>query len=93
MDSPACLDISELKHELGEKSVWVSALCRNDKSYLRYVLDLPLDSAINIEKSTVEVESVGRLLVKLEKATETYWNALWPSSYVRPKNLGMSWEM
>lgn len=92
-DSPACLDISELEHELTEKQVRVSALCRNDKKLLRYRLELPLDNAISVERSTVEVESVGRLLIKLEKASEAYWTVLWPSEFQRPKNLGLGWEM
>lgn len=54
---------------------------------------LPLDKAVKTETSTVEVESVGRLLVKLEKAEETYWSALLPSEFTRPKNLSLGWEM
>lgn len=92
-DSPGCLDISELEHELTEKQVRVSALCRNDKKLLRYRLELPLNNAINVERSNVEVESVGRLLIKLEKATEAYWTVLLPIEFQRPKNLGLSWEM
>ena len=92
-DSPACLDISELEHELTEKQVRVSALCRNDKKLLRYRLELPLENAINVDHSTVEVESVGRLLIKLEKASEAYLAALWPADFQRPKNLGVGWEM
>jgi len=66
-DSPACLEISELEHTIEDKRITVSALCRNDKKFLRYKLDLPFENAVNAEKSTVEVESVGRLLIKLEK--------------------------
>ena len=92
-DSPACLEISELVHDLKEQMVKVSALCRNDKKFLRYVLELPLDNPINVDKSTVEVESVGRLLIKLEKLDETYWKSLWPSDFLKPKNLSLGWEM
>lgn len=92
-DSPACLEISELEHTIEDKRMTVSALCRTDKKFLRYRLDLPFENAVNAEKSTVEVESVGRLLIKLEKAIESYWNALWPSDFLRPKNLGLGWEM
>jgi CS domain len=92
-DSPACLEISELEHTIQEKRISISALCRNDKKFLRYKLDLPLENAVNADKSSVEVESVGRILVKLEKAAEIYWNALWTSDYQRPKNLGLGWEM
>jgi hypothetical protein len=80
-DSPACLDISELQHDIQEKQLKVSALCRNDKKLLRYQLDLPLENTINVDHSTVEVESVGRLLIKLEKASETYWTTIWPSDF------------
>lgn len=92
-DSPACLEISELEHSIEEKRVTVSALCRTDKKFLRYKLELPLDHSVKAETSTVEVESVGRLLIKLEKAEEIYWNQPWPNDFQKPKNLGLGWEM
>ena len=92
-DSPACLDISELTHSLKDESIRVSALCRNDRKFLRYTLSLPLSKAINVDNSTIEVESVGRLLIKLEKADEVYWTSLYPSDFAKPKNLSLGWEM
>lgn len=92
-DSPACLDISELEHHFEEQRVKVSALCRNDKKLLRYVFELHLDKKIDIEKSTVEVESVGRILLKLLKAEEEYWTKLTSADFLKPKNLSVGWEM
>ena len=60
---------------------------------MRYVFELPLDKKIDTEKSTVEVESVGRILLKLFKAEEEYWTKLTSADFLKPKNLSVGWEM
>lgn len=42
-DSPACLDISDLDINISSQSIRVSAMCRNDKILMQYLLELPLD--------------------------------------------------
>jgi hypothetical protein len=63
---------------------------------LRYRLDVPLAMMINVERSTVEVESVGRLWIKLQKEIDSYWPSLFPgllTDYQKPRNLQLGWEM
>lgn len=57
------------------------------------MFDLPLDKKIDTDKSSVEVESVGRILLKLLKAEEEYWPKLTSSNFTKPKNLSLGWEM
>ena len=45
-DSPACLDIFDqevtLSHQGNSTTLHISAMCRNDKKLLKYLLNLPL---------------------------------------------------
>ena len=50
-DSPACLDIFDqdvtLSHEDNSTTLHISAMCRNDKKLLKYLLNLPLYDTVH----------------------------------------------
>lgn len=45
-DSPACLDIFDHVTSLNNKTLSISAMCRNDKKLLKYQVDLDLYSEV-----------------------------------------------
>lgn len=71
-DSPACLDTFDYVHSIRTnedetQTLLVEAMCRNDKTLMRYSLDLDLLNKVDTETAKFEKQSVGRLGVSLYK--------------------------
>ena len=69
-------------------------MCRNDKKLLKYELKLDLYEAVNVEASTLEDSSVGRVFVTLAKEQEpARWKRLLADNSLKPQNMGVWWEL
>lgn len=68
-DSPACLDIFDQEFRIDNegKSIYLKAMCRNDKKLLKYELTLDLLHPVVEQDSYIEDSSVGRVFVSLAK--------------------------
>lgn len=96
-DSPACLDIfdQEFRIENEGKSLYLKAMCRNDKKLLKYELSLDLWGEVLPEPdSYLEESSVGRVFVNLAKADQpSKWKKLLANGANKPGNMGVWWEL
>ena len=67
------------------RSVYLTAMCRNDKKLLRYELKLDLYETVSEEDSYLEESSVGRVFLYLTKVEEpSRWKRLLADNSVKP---------
>ena len=101
-DSPACLDTFDYQHSVRtnedeSQSLLVEAMCRNDKTLMRYALDLHLASKVDPETAKFEKQSVGRLGVSMYKTdAPSQWDSLIQTgadAKPKPVNMGVWWDV
>ena len=77
--------------------ILMTAMCRNDKTLLKYQLSLDLNGSVLAEpESYFETQSVGRIYVSLTKThddSNKKWSGLLSSASVKPNNMNVWWDM
>ena len=91
IDGPGCLDIFDETVEITSKSINMTAFCRIDKQVNKYELYLPLFGEVDIDNSTFEIASVGRLYINLDKIKTERWRRLLSTTDKLP-NMSLWWD-
>ena len=86
-----------LVQKVTSQKLLMTAMCRNDKTLLKYMLSLDLNGKVEAEpESYFETQSVGRIYVSLSKTqgdSNKKWSGLLSIGSVKPNNMNVWWEM
>jgi len=93
-DTPGCLEISEEKLQVEGGKIKFEAFCIQTHQPIIFSLNLELKEELDSDKSFLRKESVGTMVLELQKKNTGIWRRLLLSKK-KPKSLNMRiwWDM